>query len=284
MPDRMRRTLQSVVSPRHRKWHRLRQSLTLDPTSMTSLEDPGPNDVIIAGIPRSGTALLAAMLHQPPESVSVMEPWDALRLPPAELFKSLRTEIAGGSLSRGRLDLVALNDGRVTWTTDGANTWPLTVDPDHLLAVKFPTLWQYLDLLPHTKFLLCARHPAAVLASFAAQSGTLAEGLEYDVAFNEALNQDLRHRTGEPSVRRALLYETIGAALVKAAAHPNRLIVRYEDWHSDAAVQRERIEAFLGRDLGHPPVSVRPSAHDETDVPGRLKRYLASAEHLGYQL
>jgi hypothetical protein len=75
-------------------WEELLATLTLDPDALADpLPPPGPDDVIVCGSSRSGTTLLSAMLFQPPRAVCVMEPWDALRLAPAELFASFRAEL-----------------------------------------------------------------------------------------------------------------------------------------------------------------------------------------------
>ena len=86
----------------------------------------------MCGSPRSGTALLVAMLFQPPEVVTVMEPWDALRLPPRDLFESLRAELATtGKLRRGRLDVAALQSaGAVSWLREGEAAYPVSTGPD----------------------------------------------------------------------------------------------------------------------------------------------------------
>src|SRR5689334_4323640 len=98
-----------VVSPRHRRWRSILRSCDLAVEHLPDpLPAPGPDDLFICGSPRSGTALVTAQLHQPPHAVGVMEPWDALHHPPRELFASLRAELAGGVLRRGRLDLATL--------------------------------------------------------------------------------------------------------------------------------------------------------------------------------
>lgn len=106
-------TLRSVavaLSPRVRWWWRFLPRLPLDPDRLPRpVAQPGPRDFIICGCPRTGTTMLVGMLWQPPRVLVCSEPWDAFRLEPAALFRSLREEIATtGQLGRGRKFLVCL--------------------------------------------------------------------------------------------------------------------------------------------------------------------------------
>jgi hypothetical protein len=107
---RRARALVAPLSPAHRRWRRFQGGLALDPDTLARpVSPPSRGDFILCGSPRSGTTLAAAMLFRPPRVVTVMEPWDGLRSPPAELFASLRAEIAQtGRLCRGKLDVEAL--------------------------------------------------------------------------------------------------------------------------------------------------------------------------------
>lgn len=125
LTDRLRESVAAdlvrTISPRHRRWRALLDSLTLRPDDIhPEQDDLGPADFVLCGCPRTGTSLAAAQLFQPPRIVTIMEPWDGLRLRPRELFGSLRGELAEGRLGRGRLDVEALRaDGRVVWTQGG---------------------------------------------------------------------------------------------------------------------------------------------------------------------
>jgi hypothetical protein len=101
------RAAAAPLSPRHRRWRRLLASLALDPDRLAPpIAAPAAGDFIVCGAPRTGTTLLAAMLYQPPAVVTAMEPWDGLRLAPAELFASIRREIDDtGRLSGSKLDV-----------------------------------------------------------------------------------------------------------------------------------------------------------------------------------
>lgn len=277
------------VWPRQRRWQRLLASLTLDPDRLTRpLPEPGPRDFIICGSPRTGTALLAAMLHQPPEVVTVMEPWDAMRLAPAELFRSLREEIAGGELRRGRLDVPAMRESRrVVWCRDGERPHTIDVNDRYLLGVKLPAFWRYLDLLPNTKFLVCLRNPVETVTSYRLAGGRTAHGFDYAAPFNERMNRELEAVTDDPAVRRVLLYDYIATRILPHLDQPNVLPVRYERWFEEAESLREEIGAFLGVDLGEPPIDLEPGGgaiHATNEDVAVTRAYCTTAEPLGYDL
>jgi hypothetical protein len=275
------------LSPRHRRWRRLLDSLTLDPDRLPRpVMAPGTRDFMICGCPRTGTALLTAMLFQPPRVVTVMEPWDGMRLPPAELFASLRAEMATGRLRRGRLDLSALeHDGTVRWCRDGETSHRVEARPDHLLGVKWPAFWRYLDLLPTTRFLVCLRDPTATIQSFAREGGRLAQGLDYDTPFNRAMNQALIAATPVPAERRVLLYDYINERLVPHLTRPNVLVVRFERWFTEPAALVADIGSFLGVEL-RPDVAridgSRPHRTADDETLALVRRYCRTAGALGY--
>ena len=267
------------------RWRRLLASCRLDPKRLRRpVEPPGNGDFIIAGCPRSGTSLLAAQLFQPPSVVTVMEPWDGLRLEPGPLFRSLRGELERGVLHRGRLDIAAISSGRVEWQHDAERSHAVSVAPGFQLGVKWPTFWQYLDFLPETRFLVTIRHPAEVISSFARVGGRLSRGLEYDVRFNADMNRYLAQAAKDDETRRILLYEYVNSRLLPHLERPNVLTVRYERWQSDPAGLMSEIGAFLEVDLGKMPVTIE--AMDPQPPPARLMGMIEemspSARELGY--
>jgi hypothetical protein len=286
LPDTARAAAKRL-SPRHRRWRRLLDSLTLDPDRLPRpVMAPGTRDFVICGCPRTGTALLTAMLFQPPRVVTVMEPWDGMRLPPAELFASLRAEMATGRLRRGRLDLSALeHDGTVRWCRDGETSHRVEARPDHLLGVKWPAFWRYLDLLPTTRFLVCLRDPTATIQSFAREGGRLAQGLDYDTPFNRAMNEALIAATPVPAERRVLLYDYINERLVPHLTRPNVLVVRFERWFTEPAALVADIGRFLGVEL-RPDVAridgSRPHPTGDDETLALVRRYCRTAGALGY--
>lgn len=270
------------------RWRRILSSSKLDPHALPRpVDPPGEHDFIVAGCPRTGTSLLAASLHQPPDIAMVMEPWDGLRMPPAELFASLRREIVeSGELTRGRLNLDAIAGGTVEWHREGEQTYEVETSTDFMLGVKWPTFWQYLDLLPTTRFLITLRHPVEVIASFGRVGGRLEQGLEYDVAFNDALNADLTRATADVQVRRALLYQYINSRLLPHLGRDNVLAVRYEDWFEDPERLWERISEFLGVPLTSPEVAIRARNGREpsSEIVDLVRRHVPVAVDLGYDV
>ncbi len=281
-------TIMRTVSPRHRRWDALLASLTLDPDAMTlPVEDPPPSSFIICGSPRSGTSLVAAALFQPPMVVTVMEPWDAFRLPPSELFGGLRHEIQQlGELRRGRLDIEELKQtGAVRWVRDGEKPTTLRVQDDFLLGVKMPAFWRYLPLLPNTRFIVCIREPTETIESYVRKGGRLGVGLDYDVPFNRAMNATLGEIANE-SERQVAMYDYIYERIIPFLDRPNVHTVRYEDWHEDADGVLVDLGAFLGCDLSSSSVTIdapralKPDGH----VAPQLVRQPRCAAVLGYSM
>jgi hypothetical protein len=264
-------------------------SLTLDPDRLQHpLREPGPRDFIICGAPRTGTSLLTAILFQPPEIVTVMEPWDGMRLAPDDLFGSIRDELARtGRLERGRLDVGALSsEGEVRWGRDGELPHRVVTAHDYLLGIKWPAFHRYLDLLRQTKFLVCLRHPVEVVNSYTKQGGRLHQGLEYDIAFNRKMNAHLREATDRDSVRRILLYDYVNLQLAPHLDRDNVFAVRYERWFEDKERLLVELEGFLGVPLDPGKAVIRPP--QPVEIPDSelelIRSNCMSAAALGYRL
>lgn len=218
-----------------------------------------------------------------------MEPWDGMRLPPAELFGSLRAEIdTTNRLARGRLDIEDLStDGVVRWRPEGTASWEVDAGPDYLLGVKWPAYWRYIDLLPSTRFVVCVRHPFETFASFGKAGGRLARGLEYETTFNRRLNDDLRAATKVDIVRRILFYDYVHERILPFLARPNVFVVRYERWFEDPHALVADMGTFLGVKLDKLPVKIRPPAgwtgltEDEYAL---IREHCHTAVALGYPL
>lgn len=269
------------------RWRKILSSCQLSIEELESpLDAPGSKDFIIAGCPRTGTSLLAATLFQPPDLIVSMEPWDGLRMPPAKLFESLRSEIEKtGALSRGRLDVSTIrNEGRVAWQRDGEKTHAVSVDQAFHLGVKWPTFWQYLDLLDQTKFLITLRHPAEVVTSFGQVGGRLSQGFGYDVPFNARMNATVAASSNDPMERRALMYEYINSRIEPHLGRTNVLAIRYERWTDDPAELLSEIAEFLGVRYISPKVEIHPmkSRTHPDEFTQLIRRLCPSASRLGY--
>ena len=276
-------------SPASRRWRRFLHSLPIDPDVLPQhLADPGERDFVVCGAPRTGTSLLSAMLVQPPAVYTVMEPWDGMRLPPAELFASLRSTVAReGKLSVGRLDTSALMaSGEVKWSREGSSAMSLEVSYALFLGVKWPVFWRYLPHLPNTRFIITLRDPYEVIASFRRQRGRLRMGLEYDTAFNRRMNKRLQSATSHLARRRVMLFNYIHERILPFLCLPNVLAVRYERWFSEPDVLRTEISAFLGVELHSGPANIRRPP--TVDIPAReralIQEECRTAAALGYRL
>jgi len=283
------RSVRRLLSPDHRRWRRFSETLTLDPGRLPDpLEAPGPNDFLICGSPRTGTSLLCAALFQPPRCITVMEPWDGMRLAPARLFRSLRKEMEEtGQLRRGKLDVTTLNrDGGVRWCTEGVCSAPVRCPEDCLVGVKWPAFWRYLELLSATRFIVCLRHPFEVIASYRKAGGSLAEGFDYDIPFNRAMNAELRAGTRDGAIRRIRLYDHINARVLPFLERPNVLAVRYERWFTEPEAVLEELGDFLGADLRGNRARIQPprqegQLREEIQL---IRAHCTTAERLGYAL
>lgn len=227
---------------------------------------------------------MAAVLFQPPHVVTVMEPWDGMRLVPKELFCSLRSEIRRGTLGRGRLDLEARARGVVRWHRDGEVRYPIAVDSDFQLGVKWPAFWRYLPMLPETRFVITVRHPVEVVTSFAEQSGSLARGLDYEVPFNHDMNTDLLEATDNDLIRRVLLYEYVNSRILPHLDRHNVYVARYERWFQDPHALIDEIADFLGLPRLELDIEIRPPKPrpPSDELRPLIAEHAPSASTLGY--
>lgn len=277
------------LSWRSREWCQFLATLPLDPDEIRDPADEiGSRDFILCGAPRTGTTFLSAFLVQPPVVTTVMEPWDGMRVAPAALFSSLRTEIrSNGGVSAGRLDLDVLRrEGRVQWATDGSTQVRGDMDAKFMLGVKWPVYWRFLPHLPDTKFLVTLRHPYEVIASFRRQGGRLRMGLDYDTAFNRKMNDELSRSTRSLAVRRVRMFDYIHERILPFIDRPNVLTVRYERWFAEPEAVRRRISDFLGVPLQQGPARLRRPAKASLSSSDRalIRTECRTAGALGYDL
>lgn len=279
----------AALSPAHRRWVRFLHSLPLDVDELPApVAPPGPDDFIICGCPRTGTTLVTGALFQPPRVVTVMEPWDGMRLAPQPLFESLRTEIdTTGRLGRGRLDLDALRErGAAEWRTEDGQDHAVAVQPGWKLGVKWPGYWRYLDRLPTTRFIVCLRDPVEVITSLSRVTGPGRHGLERDTKFDRALNRTLRAATSDPELRRIALFDHVHEQLLPHLERDNVCVVRYERWFDDAPALLDELSAFLDADVRHPGmrVALRSAPHDDGPIRRVVQEHCRTAAALGYRV
>lgn len=184
--------------------------------------------------------------------------------------------------------MAALRDrGAVVTCTRREARVPVACDDDHVLAVKCPVLWRYLDRLPATRFIVCLRDPREVLASCVRSPGRLAEGLDYDVPFNRAMNGHLLAATGDEALRRVLLYDYVYERILPHLGRAEVFAVRYERWFTEPDALLAELGAFLKTDLSRPLARVRePRGHAagplEDEVAALVREHCRTAVALGY--
>jgi len=279
----------SAARPEVRARQRFLRDLPFALRDHEPIAEPGPRDFIICGLPRSGTSLLCAALMQPPRVVTALEPWDGLAMPPADLFTHLRHLVEEEGVIPGVLDTAQLlARGEAAWGHDTRRALPAAIAPGYWLGVKWPTYWQLLPVLPTTRFLVCVRHPAEVIASFIQARGSLRNGLEYDTPFNDSLNAGLRAATRDRTKRRALLYEEAARSILPYLDRPNVLLVRYERWFGETDELLTEIGEHLGVDVRAPLTKIRARPDARPRLTGRDRRAIRSlcpsARALGYEV
>jgi hypothetical protein len=278
-----------AMSPASRRWRKFLGALPLDPDRLAvPVMEPTTRDFIMCGAPRTGTTLLSAMLVQPPHVITVMEPWDGMRFPPVDLFRSLRASLgANGSLLSGKLEMRALlGRGEVRWTREGQVAEPVALGGGFALGVKWPAYWRLLSYLPHTKFLITLRNPYDAIASFRRQGGRLRMGLEYETAFNRVMNDHLAHTTSNLALRRIRMFDYIHERIVPYLGRPNVLIVRYERWFNEPDTVRREIAEFLDIPLREGPAQLRrrQPAPVNTEERELIRSECRTAAAIGYDL
>lgn len=283
------RRVAHVASPRYWRWRHFLTQLTLDPDQLTSpLDSPDERDFIICGCQSTGKTLVSALLNQPPVALTVIEPWDGMRLPPAQLFNSLREEIdRTGNTARGKQVDALRSDGEVLLRREGPQRAPVATGDDYVLGVEWAAFWRYLDLLPTTRFLVCLRHPVEVIASFKRKGGALGQGHDYEIAFNRKMNTELK-RISDVRLRRIRMYDYINSRILPHLSRPEVLPIRYERWFSEPELVQSEISDFLDTDVMRPETLVKRPPEVGVELGRRelalIREQCRTAEALGYTL
>lgn len=157
----------------------------LEPTKLRSRATVGatgpaapPAELVITGIPRSGTSYVCSLLHDYDNCVVVNEPqavFRSLREEPVpwgvgRLYRDLRAAVAQGDPIENKLD-----GGRVVEDTAGSDVRTLYVpevtDTDFVLGTKntlayLARLRPLRRALPNARFVACVRNPFDTIASW----------------------------------------------------------------------------------------------------------------------
>ena len=249
-------------------------------------------ELIITGIPRSGTSYLCNLLHRMSNCVILNEPPEAITaLTNAKSPRGLAT-----FLRDRRQDVRAgipipnkLVDGRITQDTAQSNETqlysPEPASADFVLGIKqtlafvsrLPMLRQ---MLPHARLVACVRDPLDTIASWKGSFPHLAMadvvrqpvGNPIDPWLTPAQRQELRSIAAilDPAPRRAAWWRYLASLIL--ASRDDLILIRYEDLVTHPRRTLARI--LQGWPAGEEIDPIDPS-------PIRHRRHmLSSADHL----
>jgi hypothetical protein len=237
-------------------------------------------DLVISGIPRSGTSYLCKLLDAFDNVAVINEPrivFDWLRYSPDPwtvpiLHADLRRCIDTGEAVENKMDA----RGGLTEDTaveESAQPWrPRLRNANWVLATKntlayMARLEGILRLMPEARVVLCVRHPLDALASWKGTFAHLAAGDPANVPVGGLADPFLpaHLRAGlevvaslpEAAYRRAAWWRLLAQDVVRWRERV--VIVRYEDLVADPARELQRVLGPLARDAGRPRDVAQPS-------------------------
>ncbi|MGH8232980.1 MAG: sulfotransferase family protein [Rhodanobacteraceae bacterium] len=237
-------------------------------------------DLIISGIPRSGTSYLCKLLEGFDNVAVINEPrivFDWLRYSPDPwtvpiLHADLRRCIDTGEPVENKLD----TRGELTEDTaveESVRDYrPRLRDANWVLATKntlayMARLEGILRLMPEARVVLCVRHPLDTLASWKGTFAHLAAGDPSNVPVgglaDPFLSAQLRDglqviaSLPEAAYRRAAWWRLLAQEVVRWRERV--VIVRYEDLVADPARESQRALGPLARAAGRPRIELKPS-------------------------
>jgi len=261
------------------------------PVSM-SCKVPASPEIIITGIPRSGTSYLCNILHRFENCVVLNEPEEIsrpLRKEPipfgvGAFCRDVRRDVLEGRPIRNKL-----RDGKVTDETVGANEQaeysPSVTGPDFILGLKSPLAFvSRLDALrrsmPNSRIVACVRNPLDTLASWKTTFSHLLSADVTNMTHGGLRDPFLSHQhqlmlkevaaVKHPAWRRAAWWRYLAELILDAG--PNVIIVRYPDSVTDpAGIARRLFDGYNPGATREPvvPSTVRAakrSALDEDDL------------------
>jgi hypothetical protein len=222
-------------------------------------------DILITGIPRSGTSYLCTQLHNLKDCVAINEPEDIFRILPEPAgiptmrgyYDELRRRIVAGEpvankISEGKL----IEDTAVVFAE--ALYRPVVSSEHFVLATKntlgyLARLPYLLEAMPDALFIACVRNPLDTLASWKSTfnhlSGATVRELRLGYVDDPHLSSEARARLqridqeSRLEVRRALFWSHLAHILLD---HRDRLFVlRYEDMVADPQGRLEQVYAAL---------------------------------------
>jgi len=245
-------------------------------------------DLLVTGIPRSGTSFLTSLIHKVDNSVAINEPEEIFRYlederPPwgmAAYYGMLRARIATGSPITNKL-----YNGDViedTAVIDNEESYvPSISGPAFLLATKntlgyLARLRFLAKALPGATFVACVRNPYFTIASWIqtfphlreASPHNFRKGFAGDLLMRPVAQERLRAMAdiAAPETRRALLWNHL-AHLILEDKSIFATICRYEDLVESPA---KILEEIFDKTPGSPPFKPRGIQHKAEPSTGRI--------------
>jgi len=230
---------------------------------LESLDRPlgAPRELVITGIPRSGTSYLCNLLHRFDNCVVLNEPEEIgpaleggrLPWPVAAFFRDRRRDVWRGVPIKNKLA-----EGEVVADTARANEQtvyaPKVAGGNFVLGVKstIPFLSRLAALrrvMPEARFVTCVRNPLDTIASWKTSFAHLREadvkairiGHPGDPGLSEERRAELMRiaSIGDLAVRRAEWWNYLAGLILEA--REDSVVVRYEDLVGDPMGQMGRV-------------------------------------------
>lgn len=240
------------------------------------------HDLVISGIPRSGTSYLCSLLSQYDNVAIVNEPvalHDSLRISPEPwsvpiLHADLRRRIGCGEAVDNKVDVeghltedTASDDVRRAWRPQlrvGSDDWVLGTK--NTLAYM-SRLEGILRLMPSARVVLCVRNPLDTLASWKGTFAHLVSGDPTDLRIGGLADPFLPRQLevglravaamADAAHRRAAWWRLLAQEVLRFRERV--VLVRYEDLAADPAHELIRVLGPLARHAGSPRTTASPS-------------------------
>ncbi|MDX8389244.1 MAG: sulfotransferase [Mariprofundaceae bacterium] len=206
-------------------------------------------ELIISGLPRSGTSYLCSLLHRIEDVVAINEPVEifaALHGQPeawgvAVYYRDVRCRIIDNLPVQNKLKQgMPVEDTKSYDEVDSYS--PKVGRPDFLLCTKntlayLARIRQLRQVMPYAPVVVCVRHPLDVIASWKGSFDHLAGakvddfplGGLYDEQLSEICRARLKEidKTVSPALKRALLWDYLAGLVL--ANRQDITLVRYEE-------------------------------------------------------
>jgi hypothetical protein len=213
---------------------------------------------ILTGFPRGGTTYLSAVLHYPPEVISLSEAGGLWK-------QAYRNHVRKQELLEMMESFyIKVLEGQAVYTVEGTDgyaglkrvdTWSqrkttkaYTVESTYKLGLKNPEV--FLSWLPlfnsmGIKAVISIRHPVGVINSWTKKGKSRSDkGKSIEGTF--ANGDSCTYKSSSQSIifRKIELYNFFVRQILDALSYPNFMVIRYEDWFSDSSLL-QRIAEFL---------------------------------------